>query len=62
MSEKLHLMQQHQSSEEWQEGVRLENRLRKIEEDNKELKRQVYWIYVALAGVALLVIGSFAHR
>ncbi len=54
--------QQRQSSEEWQEGVRLENRLRRIEGDAREVERQIWWIYVCLVGVSLLIIGLSLHR
>ena len=62
MNEKLHLMQQKQSPEDWQEGVRWEIRVRKIEDDLLELKRKVYWFYVALIAVGVLMIASFLHH
>ena len=61
MNEKLHLMREKQSSEEWQAGVREENRLRKIESDLSELSARVWWFYLFLGGLSLLVIGSLIH-
>ena len=48
-----------QSSDDWQEGVRLENRLRKIEGDVEELNRRIWWYYVSLGALGLLIIGLF---
>ena len=45
-----------QSSDDWQNGVRLENRLRKIEEDLADLGRLVGWIVTGcVCGVVVLV-------
>lgn len=63
MNEKqqLHVVKERQSSEDWQDGVRLENRLRKIESDLSELSARVWWFYLFLGGLSLLVIGSLIH-
>jgi len=51
-----------QSSNEWQEGVRFENRMRKIEREIEDLQRRVNWFYVTLGAIGLLVIGLFFRR
>jgi hypothetical protein len=54
--------QQRQSSEEWQEGVRWENRFKKMEDDIEELKQRVWWFYILFGAVGLLAIGLFVKR
>lgn len=49
-----------QSSGDWQDGVRLENRLRKLEGNDEDLERRIWWLYVLLTGMAILVIGVFS--
>ena len=51
-----------QSSESWQEGVRLENRLRAIENGIEDAKRQIFWFYVLTISVGLLAIMAFIYR
>ena len=51
-----------QSSESWQEGVRLENRLRAIESGIEDTKRQIFWFYVLTISVGLLAIMAFIYR
>jgi hypothetical protein len=54
---------QRQSSEEWQDGVRLENRLRKIEGDLADLGRLTGWVIVGyVSGIVILAaIFLFKH-
>jgi hypothetical protein len=51
-----------QSSNDWQEGVRFENRMRKIERDIEELQQRVWWYYVSLGALGMLVMGLFFRR
>ena len=51
-----------QSSEEWQEGVREENRFRKLELKIEELEQRIWWFYILVAGIIVLVVGlMFRH-
>ena len=52
-----------QSSDEWQEGVREENRFRKVEKDIEDLKRLFNWMVIGyVSGIFVLAaIFLFKH-
>ena len=54
--------QQHQTSDDWQNGVRWENRFKKMEEKNKELENRIWWFYVLVGAIGLLTAASFFHH
>jgi hypothetical protein len=58
----LYSTSERQSSDSWQEGVRLENRLRRVEEKIEDLERRIWWFYVLLTALCLLVAGTFIHK
>jgi len=60
MSDKMSFMRQ--TSDDWQDGVRLENRLRNLERDVRDVERRVWWLVVYVSVVLLLVIATFAHH
>ena len=51
-----------QSSTEWQEGVRWENRMRAVEIGIEDIKQQIFWFYILTIGIGLMVIGSFIYH
>ena len=48
-------LQQKQSSDDWQDGVRWENRLRKIEERLDNQERLMWWIIVGYVSSIILL-------
>ena len=52
-----------QSSEDWQENVRLENRLRHLERETEDLERKLWWMTVGFcSGMFVILVILMAHR
>ena len=51
-----------QSSDDWQNGVRWENRVKKIENDIEDIRRSIWWLYIVMISMGLLIIGSFLRH